>query len=473
MSSPSHDALAGLRLGRFEILERIGVGAIGSVYRARDTRDGSAVAVKILSKEFAAKSTAVRRFEREASVVRRLKHKNIVSAIEFGSDSGQVYLAMELIPGMSLEARLLRDQALSPDLAADIARQIADAVAAAHEAGVIHRDLKPANVMLVGPDQAVTVKIVDFGVASGYEDEHGQPITRLTQTGFTVGTPAYMAPEQFSSANVGPEADLYSLGLILYEMLAGVAAFTGTLREIILEQMTNVPPPLPAYGGLGELVQRLVVKNPAQRPKDARRIREELAEIGGGLVKTHLTPLDPGVSGISMVTTQRLMAPGSLEKTLPMELTAPSIPFSAVPQWPADRTMPMALPPVELTRPPLVSEPDSAPGAPAELWDEASAALVLPVEAIEQELEARPPSTSTFDALRVQLARPLMNAQAQTALVGAAAIVFFGALAAALGSLYFQRSRAIVVQPSIVSATSTAAAGVRTSTRPWSLELEP
>lgn len=473
MSSPSHDALAGLRLGRFEILERIGVGAIGSVYRARDTRDGSAVAVKILSKEFAAKSTAVRRFEREASVVRRLKHKGIVSAIEFGSDGGQVYLAMELIPGMSLEARLLRDKALAPDLAADIARQIADAVAAAHEAGVIHRDLKPANVMLVGPDQAVTVKIVDFGVASGYEDEHGQPITRLTQTGFTVGTPAYMAPEQFSSANVGPEADLYSLGLILYEMLAGVAAFTGTLREIILEQMTNVPPPLPAYGGLGELVQRLVVKNPVERPKDAGQIREELAEISAGLLKTHLTPLDPGVSGISSVTTQRLMAPGSLEKTLPMELTAPSIPYRAEPQWPADRTMPMALPPVELTRPPVVSRPDEAREAPAELWDEASAALVLPVEAIEQEREVGPPSTSTFEALRVQLARPLMNAQAQTALVGAAAIVFFGALAAALGSLYFQRSRAIVVQPSIVSATSTVAAGTRTSTRPWSLELEP
>lgn len=472
MSSPSHDALAGLRLGRFEILERIGVGAIGAVYRARDTRDGNAVAIKILSKEFAAKNTAVRRFEREALVVRRLKHKNIVSAIEFGSEGGQVYLAMELIPGVSLEARLLKDKALAPDLAADIARQIADAIAAAHEAGVIHRDLKPANVMLVGPDQAVTVKIVDFGVASGYEDEHGQPITRLTQTGFTVGTPAYMAPEQFSSANVGPEADVYSLGLILYEMLAGVAAFTGTLREIILEQMTNVPPPLPAYGGLGELVQRLVVKNPAERPRDARRIRDELAEIGAGLQKTHLTALDPGVSGISMVTTQRLMAQSSVEKTLPMELTAPSIPFSAS-QWRADTTMPMALPPVELTRPPVVSLADAAPEAPVEGWDEASAALVLPVEGGDAEAEVGPPSATTLESLRAQLERPLMNAQAQTALVGAAAIVFFGALAAALGSLYFQRSRAIVVQPSIAVVTSTASPGVRTSTRPWSLELEP
>ena len=117
--SISHDALAGLRVGRFEILERIGSGAVGAVYRARDTWDGALVAVKILSKEFAAKATAVKRFEREAAVVRKLKHPHIVSAIELGRDGELVYLAMELIPGESLEARLLRDKALPPDLVAE------------------------------------------------------------------------------------------------------------------------------------------------------------------------------------------------------------------------------------------------------------------------------------------------------------------------------------------------------------------
>ena len=207
---------------RYELLQRLGEGGFGTVYRARDTLLRRDVALKLLG---AAQSPdASDRFLPEARATARLQHPNIVSIFDAGEDAAGRFLVLELVNGTSLAAQL-RSGPLSPDRARAITTQVAAALSAAHDAGVVHRDVKPPNILMTDDDQ---VKVADFGIARIAGE------SQLTVTGGVVGTPRYMAPEQVEGEAITPATDLFALGLVLYEMLTGETAFRGaTMSEIV------------------------------------------------------------------------------------------------------------------------------------------------------------------------------------------------------------------------------------------------
>jgi serine/threonine protein kinase len=303
------DPLLGSRVGAYLVHARLGSGAIGGVYRAEDTRDGASVALKVLLPELARNAHAVKRLEREAAFVQRLCHPHVVRVHEVGSADGVTYVAMELIAGRSLEETVAREGALGFERAVRLGLQVASALVEAHAQGIVHRDLKPANVMLEHVGGEERAKLVDFGVARLLEDDSSAPLTRLTREGFTVGTPAYMSPEQLGSAAVGPEADLYALGLIIHEMVRGVPAFGGGLREVVLKQLTEDPPPIPEHHGLGQLVRWLTAKEPQHRPPSAEVVLAELRGIAArGEREAHRTSEAPALQ------TELLMPVSAVER---------------------------------------------------------------------------------------------------------------------------------------------------------------
>jgi serine/threonine protein kinase len=276
---------SGTRLGAYEVVAAIGAGGMGEVYRARDTKLGREVALKVLPEEFAADAERMGRFEREAKVLASLNHPNIAT-IHGMEESGDVRaLIMELVPGQTL-AELLMTSAGTPgrvmplDEALPIAKQIANGLEYAHERGIVHRDLKPANVKIT-PDGVV--KILDFGLAKALEGEvaAGDPsssptMSRLaTQAGIILGTAAYMAPEQAKGKSVDRRADIWAFGCVLYEMLTGKKPFEGEtvtdiLAAVIMKEpdWTALPPVTPA--ALGRLLRRCLTKD----------VRDRLQAIG-------------------------------------------------------------------------------------------------------------------------------------------------------------------------------------------------
>ena len=232
--------------GRYRVNKALGAGGMGVVYRAEHVHMKKAVAVKILHKHMTAMPEVVARFEREAVAAGRIEHPNVAGATDFGRlDDGSFYLALEYIEGKSLSSLLEGGGALPEVRALVITRQIADGLAAAHAAGIIHRDLKPENVMLVERDGVPDyVKVLDFGIAKvPVEEAEGQ---KLTQIGTIFGTPQYMSPEQGQGHTVDARADLYALGVMLYEMLAGKLPFFGDeMVVLITRHILEAPPPLP------------------------------------------------------------------------------------------------------------------------------------------------------------------------------------------------------------------------------------
>jgi len=210
---------SGTRFGPYEIVSAIGAGGMGEVFRARDPRLGRDVAIKVLPEAFAADPDRRTRFEREAQTVASLSHPNVISVFDTGVEAGRVYLVMELLSGDSLREQL-KQGPIVPRKAIDIAVQIARGLAAAHDKGLVHRDLKPENIFLQ-PDGHV--KILDFGLARGFTpDASGATQTGgITDPGLVMGTVGYMAPEQIRGHAVDARTDLFALGAVLYEMLAG------------------------------------------------------------------------------------------------------------------------------------------------------------------------------------------------------------------------------------------------------------
>ena len=260
---------AGTRLGPYEIVFPIGAGGMGEVYRARDTRLGRDVAIKVLPNQFSSSPEALARFEREARAVASLNHPNILGIFDFGIDETLgAYAAMELLNGESLSARLVSG-ALSQRKAVEIAIQIANGLAAAHEKGVVHRDLKPENVFLTSDGR---VKILDFGLAKMSFIEPAvtnAPTTPpLTSPGAVLGTVGYMSPEQVRGREVDTRSDIFSFGAVLYEMLTGLRAFNGdsaveTMSAILKEE----PPDLVQSGrsispALDRIVRHCLEKSP-------------------------------------------------------------------------------------------------------------------------------------------------------------------------------------------------------------------
>ncbi|MFN0251602.1 MAG: serine/threonine-protein kinase [Kofleriaceae bacterium] len=271
---------AGLRVGRYQVVRKLGQGGFGILFVGRDVELDREVALKFLRPEHLTRPDVVQRFLQEARSAAKIQHAGIVTVFECGQVSGTntraddtVYIAMELLHGESLHARLKREKRLAPELAINITRQVCSALIAAHVAGIVHRDLKPDNLFLV-PDSAVRggvrVKILDFGVAKLADGQFDSGVR--THSAMLLGTPMYMSPEQCkSSAKVDRRSDIYAVGCILFQLLCGRAPYEGDAGELIAQHQLapiptprtfapDVPPPLEA------LVTHMLAKAPDDRP---------------------------------------------------------------------------------------------------------------------------------------------------------------------------------------------------------------
>lgn len=244
--------LAGRTIAGYRLLERIGEGGTAEVYRAQHSERGLC-AFKVLRGRLRGDPTAVKRFLREAGYGARVSHPGVVRTYDFGEADGLYFLALEWAPGESLAQFLHRSGPLAPAAAVALVRQLADALAAAHQAGIIHRDLKPENIMY---DPATRqAKLLDFGIA---RDAELPPEERLTRTGFFVGTLQYVAPEALSGELVDGRADIYSLATIAYYLLTGRHPFTGrTPRELFQQLLTQPPTPIAESAPALKLGRRL------------------------------------------------------------------------------------------------------------------------------------------------------------------------------------------------------------------------
>ncbi|HEV2801324.1 MAG TPA: serine/threonine-protein kinase [Pyrinomonadaceae bacterium] len=283
---------------KYRLDSRLGEGGMGTVYRATHLLIDRPVAVKVLHQRFVEDEAAQERFRREARAAGRLRHTNAVTVTDFGRTSdGCVYIVMELLEGRNLREVLAFESPLESVRAVALMLQVAAAVEAAHESGVIHRDLKPANIFIVQPKNAPPlVKVLDFGIAKLAADSVDDSEQHaLTLTGVMIGTPRYMSPEQCDGAHLTPAADVYSLGIILYEMLTGATPFNGASPLAVALQHSSKPPrrPTELVTGIPPEVERIVLhaleKNPLNRPPDAGAFRRELlaAAQQAGLARAH------------------------------------------------------------------------------------------------------------------------------------------------------------------------------------------
>jgi hypothetical protein len=262
------------RIGRYEILEEIGHGAMGTVYRALDPLLDRALALKSLSADLAGDEveTFERRFYREARAAGRLSHPNIVTIHDVGKSDGVAYIAMEFLQGRSLRVMLDLGVVFPPDRIADIGAQAADGLAFAHDSGVVHRDIKPANIMVL--DRGA-IKLMDFGIAL-------LATGSATLTGQVFGSPKYMSPEQIVGHPVDGRSDIFSLGAVLYELLTGFAPFYGGNLDDVLYQVINEMPVAPSSRNnrvptaFDFIVAKAMAKHPDGRYPDARALAADL-----------------------------------------------------------------------------------------------------------------------------------------------------------------------------------------------------
>src|SRR6266700_4288828 len=259
--------------GRYRLGEPIGRGGMGTVWRAVDTVLGREVAVKVLVLQIDGDPDTRARFRREARVLARLAHPRLGGIHDYGEDDGRAFTVMEFISGETLQGLLARTGRITAADAAEIAAQVAEGLHAAHKAGILHRDVKPGNIIL--GEQGV--KLVDFGIALGAEDD------RLTATGTLIGSATYVAPERGTGGPATPASDIYSLGVVLYQMLAGTPPFTGSDPVQLVAAHSHSPvPPLPADvpEALANCCLRAMAKDPARRPPSALAFASLLREAG-------------------------------------------------------------------------------------------------------------------------------------------------------------------------------------------------
>src|SRR6266581_1233609 len=302
----------GTKLGPYEILAPLGAGGMGEVYRARDTRLGREVAIKVLPESFYKDPDRLRRFEQEARAASQLNHPNIVTVHDFGTHGGAPYVVQELLEGETLRERL-REGPLPPRKTMEYGVHVARGLAAAHEKGIVHRDLKPENLFLTSDDR---LKILDFGLAKlaapegPATEQNGLPTaTQATAAGIVMGTLGYMSPEQARGQTADERADIFALGTILYEMLSGASAFkressADTMSAILKEDPPELPSDSKVPPALDRVVRRCLEKQPNQRFQDASDVAFALEALSG----TASHPVDAAVqTRPSSHWTQRLV----------------------------------------------------------------------------------------------------------------------------------------------------------------------
>ena len=288
--------------GRYVTSQLLGGGGMAQVFLARDEVLERDVAVKVLREQYAENEEFVERFRREALGVASLSHPNIVQVYDRGvSEDGRYYIAMEYVPGGTLKDRIVRSGPLSPDTASAVAVQVADALGAAHERGLIHRDVKPQNVLVTASGD---VKVADFGIARAAAADV------ISRTSAVLGTASYMSPEQAMGQEVGPPSDLYSLGVVLYEMLTGEVPFEADTPVAVSMKHVNEPPRAPREiieeipEELDAVVFKLLAKDPAARYASAAALVADLDLVADGLAPAGQTgreaqtePLRPALGG--------------------------------------------------------------------------------------------------------------------------------------------------------------------------------
>jgi serine/threonine protein kinase len=279
--------------GRYRVVGWLGEGAMGAVYRVEDKKTREPRALKVLHASMSSQREAVARFEREAIAAGKIAHRNVASATDFGKmPDGSFFMVLEFVAGRSLRAELDHGP-LEPRRAIRIMHGVVAGVAAAHAKGIVHRDLKPENIMLVdhGGDPDF-VKVLDFGIAKVTDMRsagHGNVARTLTKAGTVIGTPDYMSPEQALGRAVDARSDLYSLGVVLYELLTGSAPFRGGAATLLRQQVMEQPPPLSAdlieHGDplLAEVLGKLLAKKPDDRYQTASELVAVLDVIAGKL----------------------------------------------------------------------------------------------------------------------------------------------------------------------------------------------
>ncbi|KQQ18860.1 serine/threonine protein kinase [Rathayibacter sp. Leaf299] len=298
--------------GRYELQSRIAIGGMGEVWQATDLVIGRTIAIKILKDEYLGDPGFLERFRAEARHAALVNHEGIANVYDYGEEDGSAYLVMELVPGEALSTVLERERVLSTDKVLDIVAQTALALHAAHAAGLVHRDVKPGN-LLITPDGRV--KITDFGIARIADQ------VPLTATGQVMGTVQYLSPEQASGQPASPATDIYSLGIVAYECLAGRRPFTGESQvAIAMAQINDTPPELPVTVAepVRNLVYSCIAKKPADRPAtaahlaraaqalrigDVRGAALAVPAVAGDLPTTQATTVLPSAAGATQATT--------------------------------------------------------------------------------------------------------------------------------------------------------------------------
>jgi serine/threonine-protein kinase len=286
-----HDPLIGLKIGEYELRQRIGVGGMGLVYDGIQPLIGKRVAVKVLRPELAAASEQVARLLAEARAVNAIRHRGIIDIFGFGQvPDGRQYIVMEYLEGQALDAYLVDKGKLSVSETLDILDEVLSALGAAHGAGVVHRDLKPSNIFLVRqPDGSRYVKLLDFGLAKQGQGPTGR--TAQTRTDMVVGTPEYMAPEQARGQPVGPMTDIYALGVVSFEMVTGRLPFTAGSPVDMLLKHVDAQPPRPSdfvpelTASLDAFILQMLTKDPEVRPGSAEALRRQLLRLRESLLK--------------------------------------------------------------------------------------------------------------------------------------------------------------------------------------------
>ncbi|HJZ83672.1 MAG TPA: serine/threonine-protein kinase, partial [Polyangia bacterium] len=362
--------------GRYRLAERLASGGMGVVYRAERVGIGKAVAIKFLHEQFAVLPDLVKRFEREAAVMSQLSHPNLVSVIDYGVHQGAPYLVMEFHTG-ALLGDLIAEGPISCQRAVSITRQILSGMRHAHLAGVVHRDLKPDNILLLGGVEGDFVKILDFGLAKIVRGD-GEDSTQLTNAGFALGTPGYMSPEQASGGRIDHRTDIYSVGIMLFEMVVGRKPFRAESPLVLLRMQMDDPPPRPRQAApmagisleLEAAILRSLEKPPAKRYQDAGEFAVALEGTPEGQ-SSGLSMQLPALAARSQAATMP-EGPPPLPPLLP-PLPAPATPASAAASAPpaasAAPAVPEALPPslpsAALQAPMFEEEPSTRDLGPA------------------------------------------------------------------------------------------------------------